>query len=152
MSKVTVAGQSFEVIATLGLLRRIKTVHGIDLLSRDSKGLAGFLSSSDDCWIVGCEFLGLATTEQQDELADKATGRDVATVIGAVTEALKDFFHGRGEPEMVAAIEKQVSTIQASRKALAERIEGTDLATPIVTEILNMNLTLGAISGLSPVA
>ena len=150
MPKVTVAGRSFEVNATLGLLRRIKTVHGVDLLARDVKGLVSFLSSADECFAIGCEFLGLKTEAEQNELADQATGADVAAVIGAVTEALKDFFHGRGEPEMVAAIEKQVATIQGSRQALADKIEATDLQSQITKEILSLDLTLGKPFGISP--
>jgi hypothetical protein len=139
MPKVTVAGQSYEVVATFGLLRRIKSVHGYDLLSQQLTGLAQFLNNSEANFTIACEFMGLKTAEEQDAHAERCSGSDIAAMIGAVTEALKDFFRGRGEPEMVAAIEKQVTMIQESRKTLAQKIMDSDVQSPVTREILNLD-------------
>lgn len=139
MPKLTVAGQSYEVVATYGLLRRIKNVHGFDLLSQQLTGLSQFLNNSEANFLISCEFMGLTKQEDQDHLADNCEGSDIAAMIGAVTESLKDFFQGRGEPEMVAAIEKQVATIQQSRKTLAQKITDTDVQSPVTREILSLD-------------
>lgn len=139
MPIVTVAGQSYEVVATYGLLRRIKNVHGYDLLSSQLSGLAQFLNNADANFLISCEFMGLTKQEDQDKLADQCKGSDIAAMIAAVTEALKDFFRERGEPEMVAAIEKQVSLIQESRKTLATKIQASDMQSQVTREILNLD-------------
>lgn len=139
MPKLTVAGQSYEVVATYGLLRRIKNVHGFDLLSQQLTGLSQFLNNSEANFLISCEFMGLTTQEQQDAHAEKCSGSDIAAMIAMVTESLKDFFRGRGEPEMVAAIEKQVSMIQESRKTLAQKITDTDVQSPVTREILSLD-------------
>lgn len=158
MPKVTVAGQSYEVVATFGLLRRIKSVHGYDLLSQQLTGLAQFLNNSEANFTIACEFMGLKTAEEQDAHAEKCSGSDIAAMIGAVTEALKDFFRGRGEPEMVAAIEKQVTMIQESRKTLAQKISETDVQSSVTREILSLDFKAemekaiaGSLSPKSPV-
>lgn len=136
-------GRQLECEATLGLLRRIKRIHGIDLLSRDVKVFAQFLGQSDICWPVVCEFYGLHTPEQQDELAETATGSDVAALIRGVNESLRDFFRESGEPEMAAALEKAIETVQAGRRTLAQRITATDLVSEVTREILSMDLSPG---------
>jgi hypothetical protein len=136
-------GRVLECEATLGLLRRISKIHGIDLLSRDVKVFAQFLSHSEVCWPVVCEFYGLRTAEQQEELAEIACGQDVAALIRGVNESLKDFFQSSGEPEMAAALEKAIETIQHGRKALADRISQTDLASEVTREILSLDLSPG---------
>ncbi len=139
-------GQELQCEATLGLLRRIKRIHGIDLLSRDVQVFAQFLSQSDVCWPVVCEFYGLKTAEQQEELAEVATGADVAALIRGVNESLRDFFQTSGEPEMAAALLKAIEAVQAGRQALAQRIQTTDLVSDITREILAMDLSLGTTS------
>jgi len=139
MPKLTVAGQSYEVVATYGLLRRIKNVHGYDLLSQQLTGLAQFLNNSEANFTIACEFMGLTTAEEQDAHAERCSGADIAAMIGTVTESLKDFFRGRGEPEMVAAIEKQVAMIQESRRTLAQKITDTDIQSSVTREILNLD-------------
>lgn len=140
MPKLTVAGQSFEVVATFGLLRRIRTVHGVDLLAKDVSGFTSFLSSSDAYWPVACEFLGLKTDEQQDDLADKARGADIAAIIRAVTESLTDFFHESGDLDMVAAIKKVYQAMATSRRVLAEKISESDVDGPIIHQMESLNL------------
>jgi hypothetical protein len=136
-------GKKLQCEATLGLLRRIKRIHGIDLLSRDVKVFAQFLSESETCWPVICEFYGLQAPEEQEELAEIAVGADVAALIRGVNESLRDFFQSSGEPEMAAALEKAVDTIQKGRQTLAQRIRETDLASEVTKEILSMDLSLG---------
>lgn len=136
-------GKRLECEATLGLLRRIKRIHGIDLLSRDVRVFSQFLGQSDVCWPVVCEFYGLQTPEQQEELAEIATGADVAALIRGVNESLRDFFLGSGEPEMAAALEKAIETVQVGRRTLAQRIQTTDLASQVTREILSMDLSPG---------
>lgn len=136
-------GRQLECEATLGLLRRIKRIHGIDLLSRDVKVFAQFLGQSDICWPVVCEFYGLQTEAQQEELAEIATGADVAALIRGVNESLRDFFQSSGEPEMAAALEKAIETVQAGRQTLAQRITATDLVSEMTREILSMDLSPG---------
>lgn len=136
-------GKQLQCEATLGLLRRIKRIHGIDLLSRDVKVFAQFLSQSDVCWPVVCEFYGLQTPEAQEELAEVANGADVAALIRGVNESLRDFFQSSGEPEMAAALEKAIETIQAGRNTLAKRITETDLVSEVTREILSMDLSPG---------
>jgi hypothetical protein len=143
-------GQELQCEATLGLLRRIKRIHGIDLLSRDVQVFAQFLSQSDVCWPVVCEFYGLRTAEQQEELAEVATGADVAALIRGVNESLRDFFPTSGEPEMAAALLKAIEAVQAGRQALAQRIQTTDLVSDITREILAMDLSLGTTSTPQP--
>lgn len=139
MPKLTVAGQSYEVVATYGLLRRIKNVHGYDLLSQQLSGLTQFLNNVDANFTISCEFLGIKGQAEQDAHADNCSGQDIAAMVSAVTEALKDFFRGRGEPEMVAAIEKQVGMIQESRRTLAQKITDTDLQSQVTKEILSLD-------------
>jgi hypothetical protein len=136
-------GKQLQCEATLGLLRRIKRIHGIDLLSRDVKVFAQFLSQSEVCWPVVCEFYGLQTPEAQEELAEVANGADVAALIRGVNESLRDFFQSSGEPEMAAALEKAIETIQAGRNTLAKRITETDLVSEVTREILSMDLSPG---------
>jgi hypothetical protein len=136
-------GKKLQCEATLGLLRRIKRIHGIDLLSRDVKVFAQFLSESETCWPVICEFYGLQAPEEQEELAEIAVGADVAALIRGVNESLRDFFQSSGEPEMAAALEKAVETIQKGRQTLAQRIRETDLVSEVTREILSMDLSLG---------
>lgn len=136
-------GKKLQCEATLGLLRRIKRIHGIDLLSRDVKVFAQFLSESETCWPVICEFYGLQAPEEQEELAEIAVGADVAALIRGVNESLRDFFQSSGEPEMAAALEKAVETIQKGRQTLAQRIRETDLVSEMTKEILSMDLSLG---------
>ena len=90
-----------------------------------------------------CEFYGLQTEAQQEELAEIATGADVATLIRGVNESLRDFFHSSGEPEMAAALEKAIETVQAGRQTLAQRITATDLVSEMTREILSMDLSPG---------
>ena len=139
MPKLTVAGQSYEVVATYGLLRRIRDVHGYDMLHTEMSGLAKFLSDQDAAFIINCEFLGLTTTEQQEEHANACRGADIAAMSAAVTESLKDFFRERGEPERVAAIEKMVAMVQESRKALATKISDSDMQSEVTKEILSLD-------------
>jgi hypothetical protein len=136
-------GKKLQCEATLGLLRRIKRIHGIDLLSRDVKVFAQFLSESETCWPVICEFYGLQAPEEQEELAEIAVGADVAALIRGVNESLRDFFQSSGEPEMAAALEKAVETIQKGRQTLAQRIRETDLVSEVTREILSMDLSFG---------
>jgi hypothetical protein len=136
-------GRELQCEATLGLLRRIKRIRGIDLLSRDVNVFSQFLSHSETCFPVICEFYGLQTTEQQDELAEMAVGSDVAALIRGAIESLRDFFHESGEPEMAAALMKAVETMQAARLTLASRITQTDLASEVTREILTMELIPG---------
>lgn len=143
-------GKKLECEATLGLLRRIKRIHGIDLLSRDVRVFSQFLGQSDVCWPVVCEFYGLQTPEQQEELAEIATGADVAALIRGVNESLRDFFLGSGEPEMAAALEKAIETVQVGRRTLAQKIQTTDLASQVTREILSMDLSPGNSSTLQP--
>ena len=138
-----VRGKQLQCEATLGLLRRIKRIHGIDLLSRDVKVFAQFLSQSEVCWPVVCEFYGLQTPEAQEELAEVANGADVAALIRGVNESLRDFFQSSGEPEMAAALEKAIETIQAGRNTLAKRITETDLVSEVTREILSMDFSPG---------
>lgn len=140
MPTVTVAGQSFDVIATLGLLRRIKQVHNVDLLAKNLAGFNSFLMDLECSWVVCCEFLGLRTAEEQAHLADQAAGGDVASVIRAVTESLTDFFRESGDPEMVAAITKTYQAAAAARKALADKVMATDLETPIIRQMESLDL------------
>lgn len=159
MPKVTVAGQTFEVEATFGLLRRIKSVHGVDLLAKDVGGFTSFLQSTDSYWVVTCEFLGLKTVEEQDRLADQSKGSDIAAIIHAITEALLDFFRGSGEPEMVSAIKKVYQASVTSRKELARKIDEADVDGPIIHQMKSLDLSqeltetlAGRSSGKSPVA
>lgn len=141
MAKLTVAGQSFEVVATLGLLRRIRLVHNVNLLARDVSGFTSFLNSTDTYWPVVCEFLGLKTEQQQDDLADRAQGADVAAIIRAVTESLMDFFRESGDPDMVAAIQKVYQGAASARKKLAEKIGETDMEAVIIHQMESLDLT-----------
>ena len=141
MPQVTLSfGRTLECEATLGLLRRIKRIHNIDLLGADSKAFSEFLSSSAVCWPVVCEFFGLHSIEEQEELADKAKGADVAALIRGVTESLEDFFQTCGEPDKAAALRKAIQTIQAGRQALATKITQTDLESEVAKEMLSLDL------------
>jgi len=141
MPQVTLSfGRTLQCEATLGLLRRIKRIHDIDLLSADSKAFSDFLSSSAVCWPVVCEFFNVRDIEDQEQLAEQAIGRDVAALIRGVTESLRDFFQTCGEPDKAAALMKAIQTIDAGRKALATKILETDLESQVAKEMLNLNL------------
>lgn len=141
MPQVTLSfGRTLQCEATLGLLRRIKRIHNIDLLSADSKVFGDFLSSSSVCWPVVCEFFNVRDIEEQEQLAEQAVGRDVAALIRGVTEALDDFFQTCGEPDKAAALRKSIQTVQAGRRALATKIESTDLEGEVTRELLSLDL------------
>lgn len=140
MPTVKVAGETFEIEATLGLLRRIKRVHGIDLLAKDVGGFTSFLNSSDSYWLVACEFLGLKTEADQDRIADKSRGSDIATVIHAITEALTDFFRESGDPGMVSAIQKVYQAAATARLELAKKIDEADVTEAIIHQMKSLDL------------
>ena len=141
MPQVTLSfGRTLQCEATLGLLRRIKRIHNVDLLGADSKAFSDFLSSSAVCWPVVCEFFNVTDLEDQEQLAEQAKGSDVAALIRGVTEALDDFFQTCGEPDKAAALRKSIQTIQAGRAALAKKISETDLENQVTREMLKLNL------------
>ena len=141
MPQVTLSfGRTLQCEATLGLLRRIKRVHNVDLLGADSKAFSDFLSSSAVCWPVVCEFFNVRDIEDQEQLAEQAIGSDVAALIRGATEALHDFFQSCGEPDKAAALTKSLKTIQSARTALAQKISETDLENQVAKEMLSLNL------------
>lgn len=139
MPTVTIAGKTYEAVATFGLLRRIRDVHGIDLLSENVPGFDKFITSPDDCQTVVAEFFGL-TTEQESELADKMKGSDVAASIHAVTEALRDFFRESGWVDTVEKISKKYTLLAGGRIHLAKRIAEVDMMPELIKELDSVNL------------
>jgi len=140
MPTVKLAGETFEIEATFGLLRRIKSVHGIDLLAKDVSGFTSFLNSSDSYWLVACEFLGLKTEADQDRIADKSRGSDIAAVIHAITESLTDFFRESGDPGMVSAIQTVYQAAATARQELAKKINEANVTEAIIHQMQSLNL------------
>jgi hypothetical protein len=140
MSKVEINGKTYEIKATVGVLRSIKNRFGYDLLASDMVDWGKFLHNSQECFEVCCGFIGMWSDDEMQLIADVCEGRHIALMIAGIKDALVNFTQGRGDVETSAALEKIWKTAMESRAQLAKKITETDVTGAISTEMNSLDL------------
>ncbi len=140
MSRVEIDGKTYEIKATVGVLRSIKNRFGYDLLASDMVDWGTFLHNSQECFEVCCGFIGMWSDEQMQLIADVCEGHHIAAMITGIKDALVNFTQGRGDVETSAALEKIWRTAMESRAQLAKKISETDVSGAISAEMNSLDL------------
>lgn len=140
MSKVEIDGKTYEIKATVGVLRSIKNRFGYDLLASDMVDWGKFLHNSQECFEVCCGFIGMWSDEEMQLIADVCEGHHIGAMITGIKDALVTFTQGRGDTEVSASIEKLWKTAMESRAQLAVKIAETNVSGPISAEMNLLDL------------